>query len=38
MGGIIGGLALIVVVALILIFLFKYYNVKVIIQIFALRE
>ena len=37
-GGIIGGLALIVVVALILIVLYTCYNVKVIIQIFALRE
>ena len=37
-GGILGGLALIVVVVLILILLYKYYNVKVITQIFALRE
>ena len=38
MGGIIGGLALIVVLALILIFLYKCYNVKVITQLFVLRE
>ena len=37
-GGILGGLALIVVVALILILLYTCYNVKVITQIIALRE